>query len=540
MEEPIRKAALENAVRYKGKAEINAVIGRIMAEKPGIKVKTIIDKVRKVVEEVNLLTPEAQKAELGEPRKKRKEKGKGIPKLQGARKGRVVVRFAPNPNGALSLGHVRQGLWNWFYAERYKGRYIIRMDDTDAKIKVPIREAYNWVTNDLNWLGVKASEIVVQSMRLDIYYGYAKRLIEAGKAYVCTCNVESWRNLVKKRRACPCRNLDVKEQLKKWQLMFNSYKEGDAVYRIKTSLNHPDPSVRDWPAFRIVDNPKHPLKIARVWPLLNFASAIDDHEFGVTHILRGIDLKISDDRQRFIYRCFKWKYPKTMYSGKLRMYGIRSTSETARLIKDGKLAGWDDPRLGTIMALRRRGFQPEAIANFIKDMGYGKADVNISFDNIIAYNKKFVEKGDRYFFVANPRVIAIRNAPNVEAKIPKHPDDEERGFRLFKTAGRFYIADRLEKGRMYRLMHLFNFKDGRFVSEGYEPKLNARLIHWLPVSKELVNVDVVMDDNTILKGFAEESIRNVDVDEVVQFERFGFCRLDRKEKNKLVFWFAHR
>src|SRR3989338_6910506 len=135
-------------------------------------------------------------------------------------------------------------------------------------------------------------------------------------------------------------------------------KEGEAVARVKTDLKNKNPAVRDWPAFRIVDKSKHPFDTkTRVWPLLNFASAIDDYEFGITHIIRGIDLGVSDDRQKYLYDYFKWKYPETIYTGKLYVKGVKSTSETKKLIKEGKLEGWDDIRIGTLMALRRRGIR---------------------------------------------------------------------------------------------------------------------------------------------------------------------------------------
>ena len=139
--------------------------------------------------------------------------------------------------------------------------------------------------------------------------------------------------------------------------MFNKYKEGEAVYRVKTDLENPDPAVRDWPGFRIIQKSKHPLdKKSRVWPLLNFASAIDDKEFNITHIVRGIDLRISDDRQGYIYKYFGWKYPTTIYQGKLILKGTKSKTEIKEKLAAGELDGWDDPRLSTVMAFRKRGF----------------------------------------------------------------------------------------------------------------------------------------------------------------------------------------
>jgi len=166
---------------------------------------------------------------------------------------------------------------------------------------------------------------VRQSSRLRTYYLYAEKLIEINGAYVCTCETEVWKKLVWKQNACPCRVLPVKETMKRWKKMFKGYKEGEAVYRVKTDLNNKNPALRDWAGFRRIEESKHPFSKEKVWPLLNFASAIDDHGFSVTHILRGIDLSISDDRQKYLYDYFGWTYPKTIYCGKFLVSGVKST-----------------------------------------------------------------------------------------------------------------------------------------------------------------------------------------------------------------------
>lgn len=548
-EKIILKHALQNAVNYNGKANTGAVIGKILSEKPELKnnISTLSKEIQKIVNEVNSLTLEQQKERLKEfaselPVKEKKKEERKIPDLENV-KGKVVMRFAPNPNGPISLGHCRPALWNWFFVEKYKGTFILRFDDTDAKIKVPLKEAYKWFEEDLGWLGIKPDKIVRQSDRLDIYYEYAEKLIEKNGAYICTCNSEKWKELTKKKIACPCRSLPVKEQLKRWENMFTKYKEGQAVYRIKTDISHENPAMRDWPAFRIIDKPKHPLKKAKVWPLLNFASAIDDNEFKVTHILRGIDLHICDDRQKALYKYFNWIYPETIYNGKLLVKGIKSTSQTSELIKQGKLSGWDDPRLGTIKALRRRGFQPEAIINFIKDVGINRSDIDVSIDNLASINKSIIDKkANRYFFIENPKKIKIKNAPKLTVKIPLHPDYPKRGNRILKISDEFYIQDNLEKDKNYRFMHLFNFKNNNFISKELDPSLNAKLIHWLPVSKDLIKVEIITPENEIKKGLAEPLVKNkkyIKIGDIIQFIRFGFCRLDKRDNKKLIFYFAH-
>ena len=546
----ILKYVLQNAVKYGGKANSAAIIGKVIAEKPEYRseMQRVGSYINVVVKDVNTMSLGQQKEKLEKlapellqrVELKREKEERRIPELRNV-KGKVVMRFAPNPNGPMSLGHCRQALWNWFFCQKYHGSYILRFDDTDPKVKIAMKEAYSWFDQDLKWLGVKPWKKVIQSKRFTVYYKYAQELLKQGDGYVCTCSQDAFKELKKKSMECPCRNLSNEMQLDRWKNMFSKFKDGEAVMRIKTKIEHENPAVRDWPAFRIVDKSKHPLdKRTRVWPLLNFASAIDDWEFGVTHILRGVDLRVSDERQKYVYDYFGWKYPETLYSGKLLFAGIKSTSEAKKLIAEGRLTGWDDPRLGTVMALRRRGIQAETIVNFIKEMGITPADTQISFDKLAAFNKEVIDrKANRYFAVFHPRKIVIRNAPKMIAKIPLHPGNKRKGKRIIKTGDEFYVQDKIEKNVVYRLMHLFNFKNHEFLSKEVDKHLQAKMIHWLPVSSGLVKIEVLMDDGSVKNGLAEAGIKKVKVGEVIQFERNLFCRLDKKMKGKMVFVYGH-
>jgi glutamyl-tRNA synthetase len=526
----LERFVLDNAVKYNGKSEIGSVVSKLLSSHPEIKenIKEIMPEINILIKEINLLSLEEQKkklSELGEIKPREIVEKDKIPELKYSKK--VIVRFAPNPNGPLSFGHCRPALWNWFIAKKYKGKYFLRFDDTDPKIKPPLKEAYNWIKEDLAWLGIKPNKIIIQSKRLKKYYKYAKKLIHMNKAYVCTCDVEKKRELLRKGLKCPCYDL---YQTDRWKNMFTKYKEGEAVLRIKTDLNHPNPAIRDWAAFRIVNDNNHPLNDkAKVWPLLNFASAIDDHDFKVTHILRGIDLKVSNDRQKYIYDYFGWKYPETIYHGKLLIDGIRSTSETKKLIDSGEIDDWDDPRLGTIKSFRRRGFQPESIIRFMENSGLRKYNTNVSMESLCSYNKEEIDpKSKRYIFIKNPKKIKIKNAPELEVTIPLHPNFPKLGFRKLKTYKNFYISDEIEENKIYRFMHLFNFKNGVFVSEKTDPKLKAKPIHWLPLSSELKKTNILMNDGSSITGLCESSVENLEVGEIVQFVRNFFVKLEKK------------
>jgi len=329
--------------------------------------------------------------------------------------------------------------------------------------------------------------------------------------------------------------------------MFDGYQEGEAVLRIKTDLKHPNPAIRDWAAFRIVSDHNHPLdskknffgkiKKSRVWPLLNFASAIDDHLLKITHILRGVDLSISDHRQKYLYDYFGWTYPETIYHGKLLVSGVKSTSESKKLIDSGVLSGWDDPRVGTVKSLRRRGFEPAAIFKLIEEMGVKKGDINVSMETLAHFNKEIIDnKVRRYFFIEDPKKITIKNSPELEISLPSHPQNKSLGHRIFKTYKNFYISDNLDAETNYRFMHLFNFKNKIFISKEFDKSLNSTMIHWLPFSSKLINVEVLMRDGSLKNGLGESSLKNVDIGEVVQFERNFFAKLEEKgEKYKFIF-----
>jgi glutamyl-tRNA synthetase len=191
--------------------------------------------------------------------------------------------------------------------------------------------------------------------------------------------------------------------------------------------------MRDWVAFRIVteEHPRTGSKY-RVWPMLDFESAMEDHFLGVTHIIRGKDLMKTADKQRYVYQYLGWEYPHVSHWGRVRLLGFGkfSTSIMKKGIEGGEFTGWDDPRLPTVAALKRRGFEPEAIRNVMVSMGVTETDIEFSMDTLYAENRKIVDpKANRYFFVSDPVALRISNAPQMVAKAPLHPQDPKRGNR---------------------------------------------------------------------------------------------------------------
>lgn len=540
----IRRYALANAIAHEGVGSVKSVLGKLLAEKPEfrkdvLKVKSIVEE---VIEEINKLSFEEQKKmleKIGAPERAEKEEKKELPQLDVGKT--FVVRFAPNPDGAMHIGNARVAILNDEYAKRYKGKYILRFDDTDPKKKVPEKVFYDMIKEDLKWLGIKWHKEVIASKRLNIYYKYAEKLIEMGKAYVCLCDIEKWKTLRNKKIACKCRNLSKKEHMKRWKKMKSwKLKEGEAVVRIKTSMDLKNPAVRDWAAFRIVDHPKHPFSKRKLWPLYNFASAIDDHLLGVTHIIRGQEHSTNESKQRFIYNYFNWKYPKVYIVGRFSVSEvIMSKSVIREGIKKHKFTGWNDIRLATIATLKRRGFTPQAIRQLIVDIGLKSSDITVPMDTLASYNRKIIDSiAKRFFFTPNPIKIKIKNAPRIkEIKIPMHPT-ENLGFRKIKISNEIYISkDDYEtyNGVEVRLKELYNIKLGENIFTSKKVK-NIPKLQW--VSKPFVHVKLLMTDN-ILEGYGEKDMAKLKPGEIIQLERIGFGCVESTGKT-ITIVFAHK
>ena len=576
LKELIRKAALSNAVKHDGKAQVGSVVGKILGEKPEYRDKAteLSALIGTIIKEINRLSLDKQKNIVAEKwpellTKEKTQEKKHLPPLPNAEKyGKVVTRFSPNPDCVLHLGSARAIVLCHDYARMYQGKFILRFEDTDPKIKRPVLEFYDRIREDLSWLQCRPDEEYIQSDRLPIYYEHAERLIKNGDAYVCTCNRELFRRLVLEQKPCPCRGCSSAEHLARWQGMLGGeYSEGEAVVRVKTDLNHPNPAVRDWPAMRVIDSKEYPHPRVgtkyHAWPLYNLACGVDDHLLGITHIIRGKEHLTNQVRQEFMYQHLGWTYPEAIHYGRLKITGaFLSKSKIVQGVRDRHFSGWDDPRLATFAALRRRGITPEAIKKMIVDVGPKTSDVILSWENLYAYNRKILDPMiDRYFFVQNPLELTVKNVPKTfETHLNLHPDHPERGTRNYtirpvgneRSAAFWVSADDLgpsRKGQTIRLMELFNIRieaanvfaaEASFVSESYEDAKNvkASLIHWIPVGKDMP-CDVVMPDAKTIEGIAEEACRKLRPDMVVQFERFGFVRVDGLNA-KLTAYYAHK
>ncbi|MFP4115995.1 MAG: glutamate--tRNA ligase [Candidatus Aenigmatarchaeota archaeon] len=554
VENSARRHALKNAIQHDGEAEVEAVLGGVMSDHGELEPKNIIDGIQDVVDDINDLPLEDQKQEaeeLGIKLKGEREDG-SLPEIP-QEGGEVITRAAPNPNGPFHLGNSRANILSYLYAERNDGRFVLRFDDTDPSTpeKSPKKKFYRWIEEDLEWLGCKPDLVVRASERLDVYYEFAYDLIVSGKAYVCTCDPKEWKGLRDDKKPCPCRNLSVKKHEDRWQKMQDgSYEEGEAVVRIKTDIEHDNPARRDWPALRILKDHDHPYVSEDyvVWPLYNFASAIDDYELNITHIFRAKEHSTNTENQKDLYEHFGWEYPTTIHHGFLSLKGtILSTSKMRKGIESGKFIGWDDPRLGTIRAFKRRGFKPETFHKIIRKFGPKNANAEVSMEEFTSINRKVVDaEANRYFFVESPVKVEVENGKKKKVELRIHP--EKKDTRELEAGKSFYIEEKdleTNRGKVIRLKGLYNIKipeKGNVCKySGNDIVQEMPKVHWLPgEGNETTDAEIMMPDGEKVKGPVEKNVLEEDRGEVLQFERFGFVRLDRKTGKAAEFWFTHR
>ena len=471
-----------------------------------------------------------------------------------------VLRFEPSPTGPLHLGHARIVLMNDQYRKDHDGKLILRFADTNPKKILP--EAYDMILEDLEWLGVKIDEIYYQSDRLELYYEHARRLIEQGHAYVCVgMSPEEIQEYRRRKEPNPQSKRPIEEQLEDFEKMLKGhYSEGEAVVIVILDLNNPNPALREKTILRIIDQ-EHPRTKDKykVWPSMNLAVTVDDHLMGVTTVIRGKDLEISTEVQRTMARMLGFdRSIKYIHLGRLHLQGLRlSTSEAKELIEQGKIQGWDDPRLGTLRALRRRGFLPQSIRDFVVSHGLKPNDVHVSLKKLYAFNRKLIDpNAQRRFFVHDKVLCKVQNFPRELDKVvlKNHPINDlgTRELRLYKDNGSCLVycersdIEKQEPGSEFRLKDLcnvelvsFNGKEAllNFVSIDYDYAKERKLkkYHWVPYG-HCMDAEVLMDDGSVLRGVAEETLKSLNKDMVIQFERFGFVKIEEiNDKVKTIF-----
>jgi len=588
LNEIIEKHALINAVTHEGKANSKAVLKKLIAEVPEIresvrdaaKRNELFQQIEQIVTNINEMSLDEQQRILQEKygitveyiiEEKAKKTRIGLPPLPNADKiKQVVTRFAPAPSGALHLGQlIRAAFLSYLYARMYDGKFILRIEDTDPRRIKKIY--YEWILEDLKAVGIEWDELVYESDHFDAYYEYTRKLFEMQKAYVCTCTTEEFKEYKEKKMPCPHR--DTMDTIDYWEKMLQGkYMEGEAVVRLKTDMTHPNPAVRDPPLLRIVDSIPHPRTgyKYRIYPLYNYACAIEDYMSKVTHVIRGKEHETNEAIQHEIYLSFGWKPPITIQYGMLKLPELKIHKRYIRTaLKEGKIKGWDDVTLPTVRALLRRGIHPETFKKMAFHIGMTKSEATISLETLYAFNRQILSPiAKRISFVEDPFVMKIIGVPReeIEVNMPWIPGDNTAGYRSYKLRAEksdkneniliVYLSSSdiniLESARrsnaIVRLKDLSNViiekidtrkKEIRAKFHSFPLVPGVSKLHWVPYEELAINACVIMPDGSERRGLVELLAQQLPVGEYVQLERFGFGRVDDNQGELITFTYAH-
>ncbi len=559
-----RKLALLNAIEHSGKANVGAVVGRIMSENEDLRKEAgrVKEFALNEVAEVNLCDLESQRKMINEEfpgelnrriiKKKElsradSEKEPTLPDLSGAVQGAVVTRFPPEPNGFMHIGHAKAAIIGFEYAKKYEGRFLIRFDDTNPLAEK--KEYYSSFLESLDWLKITADRIKNASDDILTFYKLAESLIERSRVYVCTCSQEVMRKNRASGTACSHRSQSKDQNLVLWKEMMSKTAASGSTLRFVGDMQSLNTTMRDPVLFRIV-NHTHPLKGSeyRVWPTYDFDGAVEDSLDGVTHALRSKEYELRDESYYSILEALNLRKPKIVEFSRLDMQNTTVSKRSLRkLIEEGQVNGWDDPRLPTIAGLRRRGFLPEAIREFVLSMGVSKVESQPTWDLLESINRKILDPiARRFFFVGNPIAVEVEGAPTATVSLKFHPE-HDLGEREIKTDGRFLIsaddAKEFSPGMKLRLIEAYNVEIlsvGKTIRARYLTLENVdriKKVQWVvpgesfPISITVPGPLLVEDKYNpeslrVVEGLIESGAKTIKMGEIFQLVRFGFCRLD--------------
>jgi glutamyl-tRNA synthetase len=566
IQQSVRKYALQNAVQYNGKANEKAVIGKVIAElkKQGILPKDIIPVVNFEVKKINKLSINDQISELKkiDPNlitKEKKDRDFSLSELPNAEMGKVITRFPPEPNGYLHIGHAKAVIVDYEYARMYDGKFILRFDDTNPENAK--KEFYDAQKDDLIWLGIEWDEEYNTSSNLLKHYELATKLIKQGDAYVCSCSTEDIKNGRFLGKECKCRVDTIHKNLQQWNDMINSSIEGK-ILRLRGDMTCANTAMRDPSLFRIIDKP-HPLhgNKYRVWPTYDFAGAVEDSLSGVTHPFRTKEYELRDECYFKLLDLLDLRKPTLMEFSRLSIQGMPVSKRKIKpLIEKGFVTGYDDIRLPTLRGLKKRGILPDAIKQFIFSQGISKTESSVDFSILESFNRKILDPiTKRYFFVDNPIKLIVKGAPKLKKEIKLHPSKINIGTRTIDTNDVFFVSNNdisnYNVGDVFRLKDLFNVKliekKDTIIGEFYGDELimDSPKIQW--TTNNFIKMHILVpyllflneefNQKSLIKidGYSEEAVSNVKSGEIIQFERFGFVRIE-KDENNIVGYFTHK
>ncbi|KAF8557039.1 glutaminyl-tRNA synthetase [Imleria badia] len=375
--------------------------------------------------------------------------------------GRVYTRFPPEPNGYLHIGHCKAIFVDFGYAAHHGGGAYLRFDDTN-----PEKEEARYFTSIIEvvrWLGYEPWKITYSSDYFDQLYELAVELIKRDKAYVCHCSQEQMRadrgEKVAAPRACVHRDRPIEESLAEFQKMKDGfYRPKEAFLRMKQDLADPNPKMWDLTAYRVLDSSHHRTHDKwRIYPTYDYTHCLVDSFENISHSLCTTEFMTSRQSYEWLCDALEVYKPKQSEFGRLNLTGtITSKRKILQLVNQGYVTGWDDPRLHTVIALRRRGVPPEAILSFVSTLGVSTAETNIQIGRFDQAIRQFLEgTAPRLLMVLRPLKVTIENLPEdyvLMVEKPLHPKVPELGTSAIPFTRTIYIdADdfRLEDSKDY-------------------------------------------------------------------------------------------
>ncbi len=512
----------------------------------------------------------------------------------------IITRFPPEPNGYLHIGHAKAIIVDFETADEFNGKTNLRFDDTN-----PIKEDTEYVESikeDVKWLGYEWDNLFFASDYFEEMYERAKLLIKKGKAYVDDLSAEEIREyrgtLTQPGKESPYRNRSVEENLTLFEAMKNGeFEDGEKVVRAKIDMASPNINMRDPVLYRIAHATHH--RTGNKWciyPMYDFAHPLEDAIEGVTHSF--CSLEFEDHRPLYdwvVRECEMKNTPKQIEFARLNITNmVMSKRKLKQLVDNGVVDSWDDPRMPTISGFRRRGYTPEAIKNFCKEIGVSKSNSIVDgqmLDHFLREDLKI--KVPRTMAILRPLKVVITNYPEGQVEYleaENNPDNPEMGKRKIPFSREIYIEQedfmenppkkyfRLFPGNEVRLKHAYFIQCNEVIKdeEGnvielhctYDPETKSGTgftgrkvkgtLHWVEASNAIpaemrLYESLILEDEKqgekdfleninpnsleVVQGFVEPNMKDAKLQDKFQFIRHGYFNVDPKytTENKLVF-----
>ncbi len=557
----IRKYALKNAMDY-GSARPGNVLAKVAKLVPKDSMRELESEVSAIVDEVNSLPRDGLESEYSaysmefEKQQEIKAAATSKPRMElyGAVRGAFATRFAPEPSGYIHIGHANAAFLAKEFAGIYEGKTFLYFDDTNPEKES--QEFVDSIKRDLEWLGISFDREYYASDNMAMIYDCARRLLKEGKAYACECTGDEAKRNRFDGRECLHRSNAPETNLERFQMMLDGkYDEERIAIRLKGDMGSDNTTLRD-PTMLRLKRHHHYRQGGKyiVWPTYDFNTPINDSANGVTDAIRTREYDLRGVLYDMVLDYLGMRKPRVHLHARLSIKGQpKQKREIRRLISERLIGGYDDPRLVTIAALRRRGIMPEAIRRFVLGFGMSMVESSTDISKLLAYNKSIIDPiSKRLYYVENPERLNVPMEP-MEIMLRMHPS-KDFGARMYDVDGRLFIsgpdAHSINGEEVIGLKGLFNVMAHRadgMITGARTKEESARNMQWVTEKDSmrcriLIPGDVVGSEGNFLdssmtmsEGLIESYASSLRDGEIVQLERFGFCIMDDKYEMRFIF-----